>query len=142
MGGRQIVLVLTTGFSVLNTRIFWRETKTKRLFSQCIEQRITVVDKTQVRLLLQLPPKLSLPRGDKAGSVARHIQQLWKWQQGRQRDDRTAKTLCQKFETNIPRNETACLVPSSYIHVSVSNLYCTVYAHDQSAYFAAAKYVD
>jgi hypothetical protein len=95
---------LTTGFSVLNTRIFWRETKTKKLFSQCIEQRITVVDKPQVRLLLQFPPKLSLPIGDKAVSVARLIQQLWKWQQGRQRDDLTAKTLCQNLETNIPRN--------------------------------------
>jgi hypothetical protein len=36
MGGRQIVLVSTAGFSVLNTVIFWREDKTKRLFSQCI----------------------------------------------------------------------------------------------------------
>ncbi len=35
MGSRQIVLVLTAGFSVLNTGIFWREAKTKRLFSQC-----------------------------------------------------------------------------------------------------------
>jgi hypothetical protein len=33
MGSRQIVLV-STGFSVLNTGIFWREAKTKRLFSQ------------------------------------------------------------------------------------------------------------
>jgi hypothetical protein len=33
MGG--IVLVLTAGFSFLNTGIFWREAKTKRLFSQC-----------------------------------------------------------------------------------------------------------
>jgi hypothetical protein len=32
--------------------------------------------------------------------------------------------LYRKFETNIPRNETAQpLVPNSYIHVSVSNLY-------------------
>ncbi len=36
MGSRQIVLVSTTGFSVLNTGIFWREAKTKRLFSQCM----------------------------------------------------------------------------------------------------------
>jgi hypothetical protein len=36
MGSRQIVLVSTAGFSVLNTGIFWREAKTKRLFSQCI----------------------------------------------------------------------------------------------------------
>jgi hypothetical protein len=35
MGSRQIVLVSTAGFSVLNTGIFWREAKTKRLFSQC-----------------------------------------------------------------------------------------------------------
>jgi hypothetical protein len=32
MGGRQIVLVSTAGFSVLNTGIFWREAKTKRFF--------------------------------------------------------------------------------------------------------------
>jgi hypothetical protein len=36
MGGRQIVLVWTAGFSVHNMGIFWREAKTKRLFSQCI----------------------------------------------------------------------------------------------------------
>jgi hypothetical protein len=35
MGRRQIVLVSTVGFSVLNKGIFWREAKTKRLFSQC-----------------------------------------------------------------------------------------------------------
>jgi hypothetical protein len=35
MGSRQIVLVSTAGFSVLNTEIFWREDKTKRFFSQC-----------------------------------------------------------------------------------------------------------
>ncbi len=35
MGSRQIVLVSTAGFSVINTGIFWREAKTKRLFSQC-----------------------------------------------------------------------------------------------------------
>ncbi len=38
MGSRQIVLVSTAGFSVLNTGIFWREAKTKRLFSQCMAQ--------------------------------------------------------------------------------------------------------
>ncbi len=32
MGSRQIVLVSTTGFSVLNTGIFWREAKTKKAF--------------------------------------------------------------------------------------------------------------
>jgi hypothetical protein len=36
MGTRKIVLVLTAGFSFLNTGIFWREAKTKRLFSQCV----------------------------------------------------------------------------------------------------------
>ncbi len=36
MDSRQIVLVSTAGFSVLNTGIFWREAKTKRLFSQCM----------------------------------------------------------------------------------------------------------
>ncbi len=36
MDSRQIVLVSTAGFSVLNTGIFWREAKTKRLFSQCL----------------------------------------------------------------------------------------------------------
>jgi hypothetical protein len=36
MGDRQIVLVSTAGFSVLNTGIFWRDAKTKRLFSQCM----------------------------------------------------------------------------------------------------------
>jgi hypothetical protein len=35
MGSRQIVLVSTAGFPVLNTGIFWQEAKTKRLFSQC-----------------------------------------------------------------------------------------------------------
>jgi hypothetical protein len=35
MGSRQIVLVLTAGFSVIDTGIFWPEAKTKRLFSQC-----------------------------------------------------------------------------------------------------------
>jgi hypothetical protein len=35
MGGRKIVLVSTAGFSFLNTGIFWRKAKTKRLFSQC-----------------------------------------------------------------------------------------------------------
>jgi hypothetical protein len=35
MGSRQIVLVSTAGMSVLNAGIFWREAKTKRLFSQC-----------------------------------------------------------------------------------------------------------
>jgi hypothetical protein len=31
----KMVLVSTAGFSVLNTGIFWRETETKRLLSQC-----------------------------------------------------------------------------------------------------------
>jgi hypothetical protein len=38
MGGRQIVLVSTAGFSVLNTGVFWWEAKTKRPFSQCIAE--------------------------------------------------------------------------------------------------------
>jgi hypothetical protein len=37
MGSRQIVLVSTAGISVLYAGIFWREAKTKRLFSQCTE---------------------------------------------------------------------------------------------------------
>jgi hypothetical protein len=41
MGSRQIVLVSTAGFSVLNTGIFWREAKTKRLFSQCIQLKLS-----------------------------------------------------------------------------------------------------
>jgi hypothetical protein len=36
MDSRQIVLVSTAEFSVLNTGILWREAKTKRLFSQCV----------------------------------------------------------------------------------------------------------
>ncbi len=40
MGSRQIVLVSKAGFSVLNTGIFWREAKTKRLFSQCTACRV------------------------------------------------------------------------------------------------------
>ncbi len=39
MGSRQIVLVSTAGISVLNAGIFWREAKTKRLFSQCYGAR-------------------------------------------------------------------------------------------------------
>ncbi len=35
MASRQIVLVSTAGISVHNAGIFWREAKTKRLFSQC-----------------------------------------------------------------------------------------------------------
>ncbi len=35
MGSRQIVLVSTAGISVLYAGIFWRQAKTKRLFSQC-----------------------------------------------------------------------------------------------------------
>jgi hypothetical protein len=43
MGGRQIVLVSTEEFSVLNTGIFWWEAKTKSLFSQCVvEGTLTV----------------------------------------------------------------------------------------------------
>ncbi len=42
MCSRQIVLVLTGGFSVLNYGIFWWEAKTKRLFSQCYICRLKV----------------------------------------------------------------------------------------------------
>jgi hypothetical protein len=35
----------------------------------------------------------------------------------------TAKALCQKFETNIPRMKLRCFVPNFYINVSVSDLY-------------------
>ncbi len=42
MGSRQIVLVSTAGISVLNAGIFWREAKTKRLFSQCLMVLIRV----------------------------------------------------------------------------------------------------
>ncbi len=35
----------------------------------------------------------------------------------------TAKTVYQKFKTNIPRNETAWPQPNSYIYVSASDLY-------------------
>ena len=34
-----------------------------------------------------------------------------------------ANALHRKFEKNIPRNETAGLVPNFHIHVSVSDLY-------------------
>jgi hypothetical protein len=44
MGSRQIVLVSTAGISVLNAGIFWREAKTKRLFSQCKLQVNAVVN--------------------------------------------------------------------------------------------------
>jgi hypothetical protein len=39
------------------------------------------------------------------------------------RCDFTAKTVYRKFETNIPRNETARPQSQSYIHVSMSNFY-------------------
>jgi hypothetical protein len=42
----------------------------------------------------------------------------------------TAKTLYQKFETNIPRIKMRGLIPNTYIHVSVSDLY--VYSQDRS----------
>jgi hypothetical protein len=49
MGSMQIVLVSTAGFSVLNTGIFWREAKTKRLFSQCIIYYATPADRSPSR---------------------------------------------------------------------------------------------
>jgi hypothetical protein len=51
MGSRQTVLVSTAGFSVLNTGIFWREAKTKRLFSQCIEPvNVNSYSKLEIRV--------------------------------------------------------------------------------------------
>jgi hypothetical protein len=58
MGSRQIVLVSTAEISVLNAGIFWREAKTKRLFSQCMyvgnldykfKWRVTLILKTTRR---------------------------------------------------------------------------------------------
>ncbi len=49
MGSRQIVLVSTAGFSVLNTGIFWREAKTKRLFSQCKYSRGAIAKFTKIQ---------------------------------------------------------------------------------------------
>jgi hypothetical protein len=39
----------------------------------------------------------------------------------------TANVMCRKFETNIPRNETAQPRSSFYFHVSVSDLYVYIY---------------
>ncbi len=48
----------------------------------------------------------------------------------------TANTLYRKFETNIPRNETA-RPRSQFLHSCICERF--IYSHDQSAYFAAAK---
>ncbi len=53
--------------------------------------------------------------------------------------DHTAKTLYRKFETNIPRNETA-QPRSRFPHSGISEKF--IYCHDRSTYFAAAKQVD
>jgi hypothetical protein len=53
MGSRQIVLVSTAGFSVLNTGIFWREAKTKRLFSQCSSYSLWPGLGSQIKKLAQ-----------------------------------------------------------------------------------------
>jgi hypothetical protein len=53
MGRRQIVLVSTAVFSVLNTGIFWREAKTKRLFSQCRGDGVQVL--RQINTLRKVP---------------------------------------------------------------------------------------
>ncbi len=47
----------------------------------------------------------------------------------------TAMTLYLKFEINIPEMKLRNLVPNSYIHVSMSDLY----SHHLSAYYAAGK---
>jgi hypothetical protein len=65
MGSRQIVLVSTAGFSVLNTRIFWREAKTKRLFSQCswfvcFSDDPPNSEKKNIQIFLRLMPKVVL----------------------------------------------------------------------------------
>ncbi len=46
MGSRQIVLVSTAGFSVLNTGIFWWEAKTKRLFHSASSNHFTPLPPT------------------------------------------------------------------------------------------------
>jgi hypothetical protein len=43
MGSRQIVLVSTAGFSVLNTGIFWREAKTKKAFFTVLPLEVPAV---------------------------------------------------------------------------------------------------
>ncbi len=48
----------------------------------------------------------------------------------------TAKILYRKFETHIPRNETA-RPPSQFPHSCFCERF--IYSHDRSAYFAAAK---
>ncbi len=55
MGSRQIVLVSTAGVSVLNAGIFWREAKTKRLFSQCSSWAALLVS-TYISMKLPLAP--------------------------------------------------------------------------------------
>jgi hypothetical protein len=60
MGSRQIVLVSTVGISVLNAGIFWREAKTKRLFSQCRNQILIydlTGDRRKIRLLKEVNAK-------------------------------------------------------------------------------------
>jgi hypothetical protein len=64
MGSRQIVLVSTAGFSVLNTGIFWREAKTKRLFSQCTAEMTSSAMLPTGRISAPLHEKeLKMPAG-------------------------------------------------------------------------------
>jgi hypothetical protein len=58
MGSRQIVLVSTAGISVLNAGIFWREAKTKRLFSQCKKDKKNYC-KTYRAISEAVPPLLA-----------------------------------------------------------------------------------
>ncbi len=51
----------------------------------------------------------------------------------------TANTLCRKFETNIPRNKTAC-PRSKFLHSCIFERF--IFYHVRSDYFDAAKYVD
>jgi hypothetical protein len=51
MGSRQIVLVYTAGISVLNAGIFWREAKTKRLFSHCSSSTKSPRKKKKIKIV-------------------------------------------------------------------------------------------
>jgi hypothetical protein len=52
----------------------------------------------------------------------------------------TLQRQCAKnLKQILPEMKLQGVVPNSHIHVPVSDLYCTVYSHDQSAYCAAAK---
>jgi len=53
----------------------------------------------------------------------------------------TEKTYYRKFETNIPRKG-IMLPQSQFPHSCICERFTCIYSHDQSAYFAAGKYVD